>query len=422
MFIDSAKIYVRAGDGGNGMVSFHTAKYVPNGGPDGGDGGRGGSVIFYADENKSTLQDFRFKRKYAAENGEKGGRRKMYGHSGTDLRLPVPVGTIIKDAETGRILADLAEPDQACVIARGGHGGKGNVHFVNSVRQAPNFARAGEPGEEFNLQIELKLLADVGLIGFPNVGKSTLLSVVSAARPKIADYAFTTLEPNLGVVSVDDTSFVLADIPGLIEGAHTGLGLGLAFLKHIERTRLLIHVLDASGSEGRDPLHDFEAINQELEAYHPGLASRPQVVALNKIDMTDDAVLAALTTALTSRGYPVFPMSAAINEGVASMIQHVAAVLQTLPKTVLTDTITDKTLYKFEPETLFTVRKDNDVFRVEGSWIETLVNSTNFDDTESLQYFQRLIRKKGVIAALEQAGVKEGDLVSLHDLEFEFIA
>ncbi len=422
MFIDSARIYVRAGNGGNGMVSFHTAKYVPNGGPDGGDGGRGGSVIFFADDNKSTLQDFRFKRKYVADDGEKGGRRKMYGHGGADLRLPVPVGTLIKDADTGRTLADLTEAGQSVVIAHGGRGGKGNIHFANSVRQAPNFARAGEPGEEFNLQIELKLLADVGLVGFPNVGKSTLLSVISAARPKIADYAFTTLEPVLGLVSVDDSSFVVADIPGLIEGAHTGLGLGLDFLKHIERTRLLIHVLDASGSEGRDPLHDFAVINEELESYHSGLASRPQVVALNKIDMTDETRLAALTAELEQRGYRVFPMCAAINEGVTPLLQYVAALLPTLPKTVLTDPITEQALFKFEPETLFTIRKDNDVYRVEGSWIENLVNSTNFDDSESLQYFQRLIRKKGVISALEKAGVKEGDLVSLHDLEFEFIA
>lgn len=421
MFIDSAKIYVRAGNGGNGMVSFHTAKYVPNGGPDGGDGGRGGSIIFYADENKTTLQDFRFKRKYVAEDGEKGGRRNMSGHGGTDLRLPVPVGTLIKDAETGRALADLTEAGQEVIIARGGRGGAGNVHFANSIRQAPNFARAGEPGEEFNLQVELKLLADVGLVGFPNVGKSTLLSVVSAARPKIADYAFTTLSPNLGVVAVDDSHFVLADIPGLIEGAHTGAGLGLDFLKHIERTRLLIHVLDASGSEGRDPLHDFEVINQELESFHPGLSNRPQVVALNKIDMADEAALAELTRTLEARGYPVFPMCAAINEGVQPLIQHVAARLQTLPRTALTEVVAPSTLYKYEQEALFTVRKDNDVYRVEGDWIKILVASTNFDDSESLQYFQRLIRRKGVITALEEAGVQEGDLVSLDDFEFEFI-
>lgn len=421
MFIDSAKIYVRAGNGGNGMVSFHTAKYVPNGGPDGGDGGRGGSIIFYADENKTTLQDFRFKRKYVAEDGEKGGRRNMSGHSGSDLRLPVPVGTIIKDQESGQTLADLNEPGQEVVIARGGRGGAGNVHYANSIRQAPNFARAGEPGDEFNLQVELKLLADVGLVGFPNVGKSTLLSVVSAARPKIADYAFTTLSPNLGVVSIDDSSFVLADIPGLIEGAHTGSGLGIDFLKHIERTRMLIHVIDASGSEGRDPLHDFDVINEELEAFHPGLSSRPQVIALNKIDMVEDDELSRIKTELENRGFAVFPIIAAINEGVTPLMQHVAARLQVIPKTVLTETVTARTLYKYEQEALFTVRKENAVYKVEGDWIKTLVASTNFDDTDSLQYFQRLIRKKGVIAALDDAGVQEGDLVALDDFEFEYI-
>jgi GTP-binding protein len=421
MFIDSAKIYVRAGNGGNGMVSFHTAKYVPNGGPDGGDGGRGGSIIFYADENKTTLQDFRFKRKYVAEDGEKGGRRNMSGHSGHDLRLPVPVGTIIKDTESGQIMTDLSEPGQEVVIARGGRGGAGNVHYANSIRQAPNFARAGEPGDEFNLQVELKLLADVGLVGFPNVGKSTLLSVVSAARPKIADYAFTTLSPNLGVVSVDDSSFVLADIPGLIEGAHTGAGLGIDFLKHIERTRMLIHVIDVSGSEGRDPLHDFDVINEELESFHPGLSTRPQVIALNKTDMVEDDDLAKVKAELENRGFVVFPIIAAINEGVTPLMQHVAAQLQTIPKTILTETVSARTLYKYEQEALFTVRKENAVYKIEGDWIKTLVASTNFDDTDSLQYFQRLIRKKGVIAALEDAGVQEGDLVSLDDFEFEYI-
>ena len=421
MFIDSAKVYVRAGNGGNGMVSFHTEKYVPNGGPDGGDGGRGGSVIFYADENRSTLQDFRFKRKYAAEDGEKGGRRKCYGKSGTDLVLPVPVGTLIKDAETGRTLADLTEPGQQAVIAHGGRGGKGNIHFVNSVRQAPNFARAGEPGEEFNLMIELKLLADVGLVGYPNVGKSTLLSVISAARPKIADYHFTTIQPNLGVVAVDDTSFVVADIPGLIDGAHTGMGLGLAFLRHIERTKMLIHVIDVSGSEGRDPVEDFDNINTELEAYHPGLSARPQVIALNKIDMADEEHVEQVSKVLSDRGFAVFPMCAAINEQVRPMIEHVAAMVRQLPQTILVDTVEEEALFKFEEEELFQIVIDEGVYRVTGSWIENLVDSTNFDDNESLQYFQRLIRKKGVISALEKSGVKEGDLVALHDLEFEFI-
>ncbi len=421
MFIDSAKIYVRAGRGGDGMVSFMTAKYVPNGGPDGGDGGRGGSVIFCATEGMSTLQDFRFKRKFLAEDGDKGGRSKMYGRGGVDMMIRVPVGTLIKDAESGRTLADLVERDQQVVIAKGGRGGAGNVHFCNSVRQAPNFAKAGEAGAEYNLQIELKLLADVGLVGYPNVGKSTLLSVVSAARPKIANYEFTTLEPQLGVVAVGDFSFVMADIPGLIEGAHEGHGLGLDFLRHIERTRLLIHVLDASGQSGRDPLEDFERINKELEAYDIRLASRPQVVALNMTDIAEPTALAALQATLEARGFKVFQICAPINEGVPELINHVAAVVRELPMTILTDTIQDKVTYKYQEEDLFKIVKDGAVYRATGPWIENLVNSTNFDDAESLQYFQRLIRKKGVIDALEKAGVQEGDLVALHDLEFEFI-
>jgi GTP-binding protein len=421
MFIDHAKIHVRAGNGGDGMVSFHTARYVPNGGPDGGDGGNGGSIIFYADENKTTLQDFRFRHKYQAEDGKPGGRRNQTGHAGADMRLPVPVGTLIRDARTGRVLADFTEPGQSLVLARGGHGGAGNVRFANSVRQAPNFARAGEAGEEFDLEIELKLLADVGLVGFPNVGKSTLLSVVSQARPKIADYPFTTLEPVLGVVVVDDSHFVLADIPGLIEGAHNGAGLGLDFLRHIERTRLLIHVLDASGSEGRDALNDFAVINAELEAYQPGLSRRPQVVALNKADLADAKTPAALKQALEALGYAVFPMSAAINDGVWPMMQYVAAQLQKLPRTVLTQPAVAHQVYTHEPEELFTVRRDQGVFRVEGAFIRQLVASTNFDDPESLQYFQRLLRRKGVIDALEAAGVAEGDLVALGDFEFEYI-
>ena len=421
MFIDSAKIFVKAGNGGNGMVSFHTARYIPNGGPDGGDGGRGGSVIFYASEGLSTLQDFRYKRKYLAEDGDKGGRRNMSGRKGEDLRIKVPAGTLIKDAESGKILADLVEEGQEAVIAKGGRGGAGNAHFANSVRQAPNFARAGEPGEEYDLQIELKLLADVGLVGFPNVGKSTLLSVVSAARPKIADYPFTTLEPQLGVVSVGDYSFVLADIPGLIEGAHEGLGLGLAFLRHIERTRLLIHILDASGHSGRDPLADFEQINQELESFDIRLATRPQIVALNMIDLAEPEALNALQATLEARGYKVFQICAPINEGVPELINYVAGVVRELPKTILSDTVQDAIRYQYQEEELFQIVKEGEVYRVTGPWIEHLVNSTNFDDTESLQYFQRLIRKKGVISALEKAGVHEGDLVALHDLEFEFI-
>ncbi|MEA4888841.1 MAG: GTPase ObgE [Clostridiaceae bacterium] len=421
MFIDSARIQVKAGDGGDGQVSFHTAKYVPNGGPDGGDGGRGGSVIFIATAGMSTLQDFRYHRIYAADSGEKGGRRKQYGRSGADLRVKVPVGTLVKDAESGKIIADLTADGQEVVIARGGHGGKGNVHFVNSVRQAPKFARAGAPGEQFDLLIELKLLADVGLIGMPNAGKSTLLSVVSSARPKIADYPFTTIEPNLGVVAVGDASFVMADIPGLIEGAHIGLGLGLSFLKHVERTRLLLHILDLTTQEGRDPIADFDMINHELASYDERLASRPQIVALNKTDMADDETIGRVGSILRDRGYAVYPICAPIGEGIKELIQAVAAMLQTLPVTELAGDDGGTVLYQYEPETLFTVEKIDGVYRVKGAWIENLVQSTNFDDHESLQYFQRLIRKKGVIEALEKSGVREGDLVALDDLEFEYI-
>lgn len=421
MFIDSARIQVKAGDGGDGLVSFRTEKYVPNGGPDGGDGGRGGSVIFVAVVGLSTLQDFRFKRKFFAADGEKGGARKQSGRGGNDMRVPVPVGTLVKDAESGRIMADLTAEGQETVIARGGRGGKGNVHFANSVRQAPRFARAGEPGDQYDLQIELKLLADVGLVGFPNAGKSTLLSVVSSAKPRIADYPFTTIEPILGVVTVDDFSFVLADIPGLIEGAHTGLGLGLSFLKHVERTRLLVHVVDLTPCPGRDPVGDFDLINRELAAYDEILAGRPQIVALNKTDMADPAAVAEVKAVLAGRGYAVFPICAPIGEGVAALMQAVAAKVRTLPPTQLAGETSDTVLYRYERETLFTVSQEDGVFRVTGPWIQNLVQSTNFDDHDSIQYFQRLIRKKGVIDALEKAGVKEGDLVALHDLEFEFI-
>jgi GTPase len=421
MFIDSALISVKAGDGGDGSVSFHTARYVPNGGPDGGDGGRGGSIIFKASDGLSTLQDFRYRHSYQAADGKKGGQSNQTGKSGSDLVIRVPVGTMIKDAETGRILADLTADGQESAIARGGRGGQGNAHFANSVRQAPRFARAGEPGEEFNLQIELKLLADAALIGYPNVGKSTLLSVVSAARPKIADYEFTTLEPVLGVVAVDDYSFVLADIPGLIEGAHEGTGLGLAFLKHIERTRLLIHVLDVAGQGTRNPLSDFELVNRELAAYDKRLAELPQVVALNKTDLASPDVISNVKLTLEKKGYPVFVICAPIGEGVEALMRHAAAMLRQLPPVRLFEENAGTVRYQLEEEELFRVDKAGGVWKVSGPWIENLVRSTNFDDSDSLKYFQRLIRRKGVIDALKKAGCQEGDTVSLGGLEFDFI-
>ena len=420
MFIDRARVFVKAGDGGDGAVSFHTEKYVPNGGPDGGDGGRGGHIIFTARSGMNTLQAFRYRRKFQAENGDKGGQRRRYGRSGNDLTLEVPIGTVVKDQETGRMIADLTVDGQEVIIARGGRGGKGNVHFANSVRQAPRFARAGMPGEEFELLVELKLIADVGLIGFPNVGKSSLLEAVSSAKPKIADYPFTTIEPGLGVVTLGDTSFVMADIPGLVAGAHAGIGLGLSFLRHIERTRLLLHVLDMSPQNSRDPLQDFEQINDELASYDTGLAKRPQLVALNKIDLADAETIAQVQQTLQARGLQVFPICAPIGEGVGDLIKAVAEAVQKLPPVRLFDPQQDQVVYRYAEEKLFEITQEGNRFLVSGTWIENLVRTTNFEQHESLQYFQRLIRRKGVIEALEKAGVQPGDTVSLHDFEFEY--
>lgn len=422
MFIDSARIFIRAGNGGDGHVSFHREKYVTNGGPDGGDGGRGGSVVFFSDASVSTLQDLRYKRKLEGQHGEKGGTRQKSGRGGEDLRVRVPVGTLLIDDETGRTLADLTRQGQEAVICKGGTGGKGNMHFANSVRQAPQFARAGIPGEERWIRIELKLIADVGLVGFPNVGKSTLLSVVSAARPKIADYPFTTLEPNLGVVAVDDASFVLADIPGLIEGAHDGLGLGHEFLKHVERTRLLIHVVDVSGSEGRDPLADFDRINEELQLFNPLLATRPQLVAANKIDQAAPEAVERFMSNVTARGFTVFPISAVLRDGVDALMRRVAADLAVLPATILISPPSTSTDYIFEEPIPFEISRASDgAYEVGGVWVQNLVASTNFEDHDSLQYFQRIIRKKGLVERLVEAGIKEGQLVRMEGLEFEFV-
>lgn len=422
MFIDNAIITVKAGNGGDGMVSFRTEKYVPNGGPDGGNGGRGGDVLLVSDISIRTLRDFRYKRKYFAANGEKGGRSKCDGASGDNLVIRLPVGTIIRDEETNRVLVDLNEEGQEYIVARGGHGGRGNTHFVNSVRQAPKFARAGAPGEELNLKIEIKLIADVGLIGFPNVGKSTLLSVISRAKPKIADYHFTTLSPNLGVVEYKDTSFVVADIPGLIEGASKGLGLGHDFLKHIERTKMFIHVIDVSGSEERDPVEDYHKINNELESYLPGLSKRAQVIAANKIDLASPEAIDKLKIEAKKLGVKVFPICAPINEGIDGLLDNVITMLEKLPAPVLFNPEEEEKVYTLDQEELFSVKIEDGIFIVEGKWVENLVDSTNIDDTDSIQYFQRLIRKKGIIDALEAAGVKEYDTVVMHTLEFEFIS
>lgn len=421
MFIDSARIHIKAGKGGNGAVAFHREKYLPSGGPDGGDGGRGGNVVFVVDDNLSTLMDFRYKKKYAAGNGEDGAGKRCSGRKGEDLIIRVPRGTLIKSAENGYIIKDISS-DEPYILAKGGKGGWGNQHFATPTRQTPRFAKAGLPGEEFDIQLELKLLADVGLVGFPNVGKSTLLSMISAARPKIANYHFTTLVPNLGVVYMGEgSSFVAADIPGIIEGASEGAGLGFEFLRHIDRCRLLIHVVDVSGSEDRDPVEDFEKVLAELENYST-LASRPQIVAANKCDIAEDK-FEELKKAAEARGYTVMKISAATGEGVDALKSEVWKELSALPPMTV-----------YEPEDIpvelpgdaskedFTVsRRDNGDFVVEGAWLEHLINSTNFSDYESLSHMQTIMRKAGVFDRLEAEGVHEGDIVAIYDLEFEYI-
>lgn len=424
MFIDHAKIYVKAGDGGPGAVSFHTEKYITNGGPDGGDGGKGGDVVFVAAQKLTTLQSFRFKHKFVAPDGGKGLNRKMYGRGGEDLRIAVPVGTVIKDADTGKILADFTEDGQEEIICKGGRGGSGNMHFANSVRQAPQFAHLGLPGEEKNLQVELKLIADVGLVGYPNAGKSTLLSVMTRAKPKIADYPFTTLEPVLGVVQDFDQAFVIADIPGLIEDAHEGAGLGHDFLRHIERTRLLIHVVDISAHDGRDPVDDFKSINKELKEFNEELSKRPQVVAANKCDDATQEEIDLFVEEVKTLGYEdVFVVSAATRQGVKELTDKVTELVSKLPPPVLHDKIDEQKekVYKYTQEEKFTVRKEDDMYVIEGSWISRLRQTTDFDVYDSAQYFQRALIKEGVIEALKKAGIKEGDSVRIDDFVFEYV-
>lgn len=423
MFIDRAKIHIKAGDGGNGIVSFHREKYVANGGPDGGDGGKGGDIVFAVDEGLRTLIDFKYRRKYAAEPGENGGSSNCSGKGGKDLVIKVPPGTIVKDETTGHIMADLTKPGQRTILAKGGRGGKGNQHFATPTRQVPSFAKSGDAGEEFHVLLELKLIADAGLVGYPNAGKSTILSSVSAAKPKIADYPFTTLVPNLGVVSISEgASFVLADIPGLIEGAHEGVGLGYEFLRHVERTKLLIHVVDVAGVDGRDPVKDFDTINEELKEYNPGLAERPQVVAANKTDLPDgEENLARFTEIIGKRGYRIFPISAATGSGLRELMFHVSDMLSKLPETVMTDGQENEVVYTAEAEEPFTIRREGRVFIVEGNWVRKVVGSTNFGIYESLQYFQRAIKSKGVVEELEKMGIQEGDTVKMYDFEFDYI-
>ncbi len=424
MFIDKAKIFIKAGKGGNGAISFRREKYIAAGGPDGGDGGKGGNVVFRVELGMTTLMDFKYKRKYAAQNGEDGMRRRRKGKSGEDIIIKVPQGTIVRDAESNRIIADLSTPGKDYILAKGGNGGWGNDHFATAVRQTPNFAKNGQPGDEREIILELKLLADVGLVGFPNVGKSTILSRTTKADPKIANYHFTTLEPNLGVVDLGDhRSFVLADIPGIIEGASEGVGLGHEFLRHIERTRILIHVVDVSSVEGRNPVEDFDIINSELSKYDMALEERPQIIAANKTDVVqDEAVYEEFMDEMTSRGYTVYPISAATGKGVDELMQKVYEELSKLPPIQIFEPEMDIEAEEFEPDDEgFTIKRENEYFIVEGSWIEAVGGSVNFSDNESLAYFQRALLNKGVIEALIDMGIREGQIVKIGDLEFEFV-
>lgn len=422
MFIDVAKIKIASGKGGDGKVSFHREKYVASGGPDGGDGGRGGSVVFQVDDNLSTLLDFRYKKKYVAPNGENGMGKRMKGKDGADLVIRVPRGTIIRDRATGRIMKDLSD-DEPFVAAKGGNGGWGNTHFATPTRQAPRFAKPGLPGVEMEITLELKLLADVGLVGFPNVGKSTLLSMVSAARPKIANYHFTTLIPNLGVVRVaEEQSFVMADIPGIIEGASEGAGLGHDFLRHIDRCRLLLHLVDASGSEGRDPLEDVQTINAELAGYSEFLASRPQIIVANKTDLLGDdrEILDKLKAYADEHDFGFLELSAATNQGVRELIHKTWEMLQELPP-----------VFTYEPEFVpveevvterdITIEKVEDYYVIGGAWIDKIMGSVNTDDYESRLYMDRMLKNAGVYDRLEQMGVEEGSIVVIGEMEFEYI-
>ena len=422
MFVDVAKIFIKAGDGGDGAVAFHREKYVASGGPDGGDGGRGGNIVFLADTNISTLADFRYKRKYKAPKGENGKGDRRRGKNAEDLIVRVPMGTLVKDANTGRIMADIST-NEPVIVAKGGKGGWGHSHFATPVRQTPRFAKPGLPGEEFEVTLELKLLADVGLVGFPNVGKSTLISVVSEAKPEIANYHFTTITPVLGVVSMGEgSSFVMADIPGLIEGAWEGVGLGHQFLRHIERCRMLVHIVDISGSDGRDPYEDFKIINNELEKFNPELAKRPMIVAGNKCDMATDEQIADYKKFINDQGYDFFPIMAAIRYDVDPLLKKIQEMLSKLPpiERFEAEPAPIVTAEDFEDHSVTIIKEDN-VYFVEAKWLYNVMRSVNFDDYESLNYFQNTLLNNGVIDALRDAGINEGDTVSIYDLEFDFV-
>lgn len=424
MFIDKARIFVKAGNGGNGAVSFRREKYVPAGGPDGGDGGRGANIIMVADTGLRTLMDFKYKKKYSAQNGEDGSKKKRAGKNGEDLILSVPEGTVIRDEKTGLIIADLKKAGDQAVVARGGYGGKGNQHFANAVRQAPAFAKSGTDGQERWITLELKMIADVGLLGFPNVGKSTFLSVVTSAKPKIANYHFTTLTPNLGVVQTrHGDSFVIADIPGIIEGAADGVGLGHDFLRHVERTKVLVHIVDISGIEGRDPIDDFEKINEELRLYNEKLSTRPQLVVANKSDLLfDESIYENFKKTMEEKGYEVFKMSAATRDGVDQVIDRVSQLLNEVEEVEL---VSQEEMYRPELDVDedggLKIEVDEDgIYVVTGKELRRIMYSVNFDDMESLQFFQAQMEAKGVFDMLREAGIEDGDTVKIYELEFEF--
>ncbi len=425
MFVDNVKIYVKAGDGGNGAVAFHREKYVSHGGPDGGDGGHGGNIVFRVDTGCNTLLAFKYRHKFIAENGGNGKGGKLHGATADDLVILVPPGTLIKDEETGKVIHDMTDDGGADYICcKGGRGGWGNRHFATPTRQIPMFAKSGKKGEEKNLILELKMLADVGLIGYPSVGKSSILARISAAKPKIADYHFTTLSPNLGVVSVNaEEGFVAADIPGLIEGAADGAGLGHAFLRHVDRCRLLLHVVDISCFEGRDPIEDIKNINYELRQYSPSLAERPQIIIANKSDILDPEVvdITEFEEFVSDNGWELMYVSAATGKGLPEMIQRAAEMLRELPPMLVYEC-------EYEPEDAYvgashdtTIRRENDTFYVEGEWLYNLVGQVNFEDYESLNFFQRVLKKSGVFELLEQKGCTDGMTVSIYDFEFDYV-
>lgn len=421
MFLDKVDIFVKAGDGGNGCVSFRREKYISHGGPDGGDGGKGGNVIFVIDEGKNTLLDFKYRRKFIAENGSNGMKRKFHGKAGEDILIPVPPGTILRDKESGSILKDMSD-NQPFMVAKGGNGGFGNTHFATPTRQTPRFAKGGLPGTERSITLELKMLADVGLVGFPNVGKSTLLSLISSATPKIANYHFTTLSPNLGVVSIYDDTFVVADIPGLIEGAAEGAGLGYNFLRHIDRCRLIVHLFDISATERDDPLDDIKKINSELKKYSPELTKRPQILVANKIDIGfDKEILKKIKAFAKRKAYDLLMISGVTGEGVDDLVKVIAAKLKDLPplKTYESDFVEE--VFDDAKSREVTVTVEDGIFVVNGEWLKRLMNNINFDDTDSFKYFQRVLKTSGVITALENAGIDEGNTVDIYGLQFDFL-